>query len=77
MPWGTVAVQKGKECHSLIEDIEIPAADSALGARFYKILLFRLLITKAALIFGSKFSPLDLLMTKKSVDWWHQKYWMQ
>ena len=34
MPWGTVAVQKGKECHSLIEDIEIPAADSALGARF-------------------------------------------
>ena len=33
MPWGTVAVQKGKECHSLIEDIEIPAADSALGAR--------------------------------------------
>ena len=35
MPWGTVAVQKGKECHSLIEDIEIPAADSALGARFF------------------------------------------
>ena len=34
MPWGTVAVQKGKVCHSLIEDIEIPAADSALGARF-------------------------------------------
>ena len=44
---------------------------------FYKILLFRLLITKAALIFGSKSNPLDLLMTKKSVDWWHQKYWMQ
>ena len=38
MPWGTVAVQKGKECHSLIEDIEIPAADSALGARFQKCL---------------------------------------
>ena len=35
MPWGTVAVQKGKVCHSLIEGIEIPAADSALGARFY------------------------------------------
>ena len=34
MPWGTVAVQKGKVCHSLIIGIEIPAADSALGARF-------------------------------------------
>ena len=41
MPWGTVAVQKGKECHSLIEDIEIPAADSALGARFFRILEYR------------------------------------
>ena len=45
MPWGTVAVQEGKECHSLIEDIEIPAADSALGARFtqYTTLLVGLL----------------------------------
>ena len=43
MPWGTVAVQKSKQCHSLIEDIEIPAADSALGARF-KINVQRLIL---------------------------------